>query len=139
MIRDNDLISANIGEMARALESAGADHIEQFLYSLLTPSETDEIAKRWALVKEIAAGTPQREIAKSLGLSLCKITRGSRELKKEGSPFRRMLTLAGVSEDAPAANRTESRPASAPAFRDIGSFAAQHAAERGILPAKRGA
>ncbi|MDR2143572.1 MAG: trp operon repressor, partial [Treponema sp.] len=37
------------------------------------------------------AGMPQREIAKSLEVSLCKITRGSRELKKSGSAFRRIL------------------------------------------------
>jgi TrpR family transcriptional regulator, trp operon repressor len=135
MIRDNDLISTNIEEMARALESAGAELIEQFLYSLLTPSETDEIAKRWALVKEIAAGTPQREIAKSLGLSLCKITRGSRELKKEGSSFKRMLALAGIKLQEIKVERVEARQ---PAFREIGSFAAQHAAERS-MPAKRGA
>jgi TrpR family trp operon transcriptional repressor len=34
---------------------------------------------------------PQRKIAEELGLSLCKITRGSRELKKEGSAFRVLL------------------------------------------------
>jgi len=28
-----------------------------------------------------------------MGLSLCKITRGSRELKKENSPFRRMIRM----------------------------------------------
>jgi TrpR family transcriptional regulator, trp operon repressor len=96
MIRDDALVAANIAEMAQALATAEPELIEKFIYSLLTPSEADEIAKRWALVKEIARGTPQREIAKTLGLSLCKITRGSRELKKEGSPFRKMLELAGT-------------------------------------------
>ncbi|NLK61659.1 MAG: transcriptional regulator, partial [Treponema sp.] len=38
-------------------------------------------------------GTTQREIAKKMGLSLCKITRGSRELKKEDSPFKKMIDL----------------------------------------------
>ncbi len=46
------------------------------------------MAKRWALVKELSHGTAQRRIAEDLGLSLCKITRGSRELKKEGSAFK---------------------------------------------------
>jgi TrpR family trp operon transcriptional repressor len=95
MEQNKDVISSNFAEMARALASASPELVQDFLYSLLTPSEADEIAKRWALVKEIARGTPQREIAKALGLSLCKITRGSRELKKEGSSFRRMLALAG--------------------------------------------
>ncbi|MGB4587298.1 MAG: Trp family transcriptional regulator, partial [Rectinemataceae bacterium] len=65
--------------------------IEEFFYSLLTPAEADEMAKRWALVKELSTGMPQRKIAEELGLSLCKITRGSRELKKEGSAFRMLL------------------------------------------------
>ncbi len=96
MANDTELISSNISEMAHALSSADPVLVEEFLYSLFTASEADEIAKRWALVKQIANGRPQREIAKDLGLSLCKITRGSRELKKESSAFKRMLTLAGV-------------------------------------------
>ena len=96
MVNDSKIVSANISEMAQALSNAAPDLIEEFLYSLFTASEADEIAKRWALVKQIANGRPQREIAKDLGLSLCKITRGSRELKKESSAFKRMLVLAGV-------------------------------------------
>ena len=91
MPRNPELMRHNITEFARALEGADASLIESFLYSLLTPSEADEMAKRWALVKELAQGTPQRRIAEDLGLSLCKITRGSRELKKEGSSFRILL------------------------------------------------
>lgn len=95
MEQNDEIVSANFAEMSRALAAADPELIQNFLYSLFTPSEVDEIAKRWALVKEIAKGTPQREIAKALGLSLCKITRGSRELKKDGSSFRHMLSLAG--------------------------------------------
>jgi TrpR family transcriptional regulator, trp operon repressor len=96
MANDAELISSNLTEMAKALSHADPSLVEEFLYSLFTSSEADEIAKRWALVKQIASGRPQREIAKDLGLSLCKITRGSRELKKESSAFKRMLALAGI-------------------------------------------
>lgn len=96
MIRDPAFISDNLAEMSRALSGADSTLIEDFLYSLFTPAEADEIAKRWALVKRIAEGVPQRDIAKELGLSLCKITRGSRELKKEGSAFKRMLERSGM-------------------------------------------
>jgi TrpR family transcriptional regulator, trp operon repressor len=96
MANDTELIVSNISEMAQALSKADPELIEDFFVCLLTPSEMDEIAKRWALVKQIASGRPQREIAKDLGLSLCKITRGSRELKKESSAFKRMLVLAGI-------------------------------------------
>ncbi|MDP2790844.1 MAG: Trp family transcriptional regulator [Rectinemataceae bacterium] len=81
--------------MASALEGADAALIEEFLYSLLTPAEADEMAKRWALVKELSKGMAQRKIAEELGLSLCKITRGSRELKKQGSAFRMLLERLG--------------------------------------------
>ena len=91
-----ELVTSNISEMAKALSKADPSLVEEFLYSLFTSSEADEIAKRWALVKQIASGRPQREIAKDLGLSLCKITRGSRELKKEASAFKQMLSLAGI-------------------------------------------
>lgn len=94
--RDERLIEDNIDEMARAIAAADdPDLIKQFLYSLFTQAEADEIAKRWALVKRIAEGVPQRTIAAELGLSLCKITRGSRELKKDQSAFKRMLGIAG--------------------------------------------
>jgi TrpR family trp operon transcriptional repressor len=67
--------------------------IADFLACLLTPTELAEVSSRWALVREIDAGTTQREIARKMGLSLCKITRGSRELKKEDSPFKRMIDI----------------------------------------------
>jgi TrpR family trp operon transcriptional repressor len=98
MPRNPELMRHNIAEIARSLEGADAALIEEFLYSLLTPAEADEMAKRWALVKELAHGTPQRRIAEDLGLSLCKITRGSRELKKEGSAFRILLERGETSK-----------------------------------------
>ena len=89
---DDPRVKINLSELASAL--AGTDDpgmIRDFLYCLLTPAEIADIAARWALVKELKRRTPQREIARDLGISLCKITRGSRELKKPGSAFQRML------------------------------------------------
>ncbi|MDA3941100.1 MAG: Trp family transcriptional regulator [Spirochaetia bacterium] len=65
--------------------------IEDFLKSLLTDSESAGVANRWALVRLLDEGMSQRHIAKELGLSLCNITRGSKELKKEDSPFAVMI------------------------------------------------
>jgi len=93
---DTELVEYNLTEMARALAATNDPQlIHNFMYSLFTVAEADEIAKRWALVKRIAEGETQRAIASELGLSLCKITRGSRELKKQDSPFRKMLEVAG--------------------------------------------
>jgi TrpR family trp operon transcriptional repressor len=91
---DDPAVEENLSEMARTLaKTSDGALIESFLRCLLTPAETADIAARWALVKALDQKTPQREIAKKLGLSLCKITRGSRELKKPGSAFEKMLSL----------------------------------------------
>jgi TrpR family trp operon transcriptional repressor len=91
---DDPVVEENLSDLAAALAgTSDSSLIKDFLRCLLTPAETADIAARWALVKALDQKTPQREIAKKLGLSLCKITRGSRELKKPGSAFQKMLTL----------------------------------------------
>jgi len=67
--------------------------ILEFFQCLFTKAELEEFAKRWILVRELDQGVTQREIARKYGMSLCKITRGSKELKKEDSAFRRMLDI----------------------------------------------
>lgn len=59
---------------------------------LFTNAELTDISKRWYLMKEIYRGTPQRTIAKEMEISLCKITRGSKVLKKDDSRFRAILS-----------------------------------------------
>ena len=94
MIIDDPRVKTNLSDLAAALASTGdSGLIEDFLRCLLTPAEIADIAARWALVKDLDAGLPQREIARNLGISLCKITRGSRELKKPNSAWRRLLNL----------------------------------------------
>lgn len=81
-----------LAELAALLHQSGdPDLVEQFLREILTPSEVQGISSRWELVKRLDAGQSQRGIAAELGLSLCKITRGSRELKKPHSALRAML------------------------------------------------
>lgn len=78
----------SIEEISRVLAHTDDENlIRRFLESLLTPSELEEIGSRWALVKLIDSGMSQRKIAGKLRLSLCKITRGSKELKKKNSAF----------------------------------------------------
>ncbi|GHT87321.1 hypothetical protein FACS1894137_14440 [Spirochaetia bacterium] len=92
MQTDDPRVGENIKELSRTLAGIPEpEFIESFLRCLLTPAETADIAARWALVKALDQGQSQREIAKNLGISLCKITRGSRELKKENSAFRRIM------------------------------------------------
>jgi TrpR family trp operon transcriptional repressor len=95
-----------MAEMARALAATSdARSILRFLSSLLTPNEIREIASRWELVKRLEQGDSQRQIARQLGLSLCKITRGSRELKKKDSPFKHMIAALDRLQRRQAASR----------------------------------
>jgi TrpR family trp operon transcriptional repressor len=91
-IETNDpRVKENLNELALTLAgTTDSGLIEDLLRCLLTPAETADIAARWALVKALKEKVPQREIARDLGVSLCKITRGSRELKKPGSAFQRV-------------------------------------------------
>jgi len=84
-------VKKNIAELASVL--AGIDDggfIVNFLNCLLTPAELADIASRWALVKALKLKVTHREIAKDLGISLCKITKGSRVLKNPESAFARL-------------------------------------------------
>lgn len=65
--------------LATTRESAA---MRELLEALLTPQERARLALRWRLVCLLVAGVHQRTIAQKLGISLCKITRGSRELKR---------------------------------------------------------
>lgn len=75
-----------------------ASLIEDFFKCLFTSAELKDFSNRWHLVKELDAGTTQREISRKYGMSLCNITRGSREMKKEGSAFRKVLDMLKESE-----------------------------------------
>lgn len=72
-------------------EEKDSNFLKEFFTCLFTPSELIDVGKRWLLVKELDKGTTQREIARMFKMSLCRITRGSRELKKENSAFQKML------------------------------------------------
>jgi TrpR family trp operon transcriptional repressor len=88
------LLEGSFDELSRVLTASGdPELVKAFLTSLLTPSERLDIAARWELVHRIDNGETQRQVAAELGVSLCKITRGSKELKKPDSPFKAMLRL----------------------------------------------
>lgn len=65
--------------------------LRAFLRDLLTPAEYRDTALRWRIVKLLSQGIPQRDIAGSLGVSLSKITRGSRELADIEGGFAKAL------------------------------------------------
>ncbi|MDR0683723.1 MAG: trp operon repressor [Spirochaetaceae bacterium] len=86
------VVNENLAEMSALLaETNDKGLIQDFLRELFTPAECIDVAARWALIKALNRGIPQRTIAKDLGLSLCKITRGSKELRKPDSALAKML------------------------------------------------
>ncbi len=90
-----ELVDESIRELCKLiLKSNDEEFIYNFFVCMFTKPELKDIASRWLLVKEIDKGTTQREIAKEFSMSLCKITRGSRELHKDDSAFRKMLEMS---------------------------------------------
>ena len=69
------------------------DELNQFFNDIFTPAELDDISLRWKLLKDLHNGMTQRKIAEKYGISLCKITRGSKVLKDKASVVLKVLNL----------------------------------------------
>ena len=81
-----------LNELSAALASVNEQgSMLRFLEELHTPSELKDMALRWRLLKMLNQGYPQREIARKLKISLCKITRGSRILKDRSSVIKELI------------------------------------------------
>lgn len=65
------------------------------LQDILTPQELESLAVRWQEVQMIAAGFTQREVAKKLGISISKVTRGSRQMQFGTGGFKIFLKKLG--------------------------------------------
>ncbi len=82
----------NIDQICRYLAKQNdPQRIKDFLSGLFTPAEIRDMESRWEIVKRLNNGHTQRAIARELHLGLCKITRGSKELKKPGSPLKQAV------------------------------------------------
>lgn len=65
--------------------------MESFFKELLTESEIETLSKRWRILRMLNKGITQRDIAKELQVSLCKVTRGAKILKDEKSILAKMI------------------------------------------------
>lgn len=65
--------------------------VEELLKDILTPHEIKVVAERWQIVKAISEKVPHRKIAKNLGISIAKVTRGSKALKKSHGGFKKFF------------------------------------------------
>jgi TrpR family trp operon transcriptional repressor len=82
-----------LGALCRVRDRGTMDRL---LREVLTSAERRDLALRWELMRRLVAGESQRKIAQELGISLCKITRGSRVIRTRGSVCRRLLGRAGA-------------------------------------------
>ena len=67
------------------------EDIEKFFMEILTENERKDLSLRWDLLKRLHKNIPQRVIASDLGISLCRITRGSKILKSGDSIIKSIL------------------------------------------------
>ncbi len=61
--------------------------VEMLLEDILTPQEKASLLERWRIIQELHKGTPQRDISKKLGVSISKVTRGSRMMQHGSGGF----------------------------------------------------
>jgi TrpR family transcriptional regulator, trp operon repressor len=73
-------------------EISSEDEMSKLFEEIFTTKEKYDLALRWRLMKDLYNSVPQREIAHNLGISLCKITRGSKILKQEESICRNLIS-----------------------------------------------
>jgi len=64
------------------LKANSKEKLENLLKGLLTPSEIQELAERFRIVRLLKKGVAQHEIAKRLNIGVATVTRGSKELKQ---------------------------------------------------------
>ena len=77
---------ASIAEKKENLEE-----LDLFFQEIFTPGELADLSLRWKLLTDLDRGMTQRKIAEKYSISLCKITRGSKILKKKNSIVLKLL------------------------------------------------
>jgi TrpR family trp operon transcriptional repressor len=79
-------------ELAKIFASiSDSNDMHRLMCELMSESEMDDLIKRWVLMEQLMEGKTQRAIAKDLGVSLCKITRGAKVLKHDMSTSRKII------------------------------------------------
>lgn len=81
----------SIEELSILLSKMTQKEINNFLHEILTDSEISDLSKRWRILKLLDRNFTQRDVAKELGVSLCKVTRGAKILKNSNAITRKMI------------------------------------------------
>lgn len=79
-------MNSNIKEISKLIHGLESEtQICDLLSEILTESELETLSKRWRILCMLAQGKTQRDIARDLNVSLCKVTRGAKILKNENT------------------------------------------------------
>ena len=82
----NRNIEREIIDIAEVIKTTKTDKETLRLFEeIFTAPELETLKKRWCILKMLSEGKSQREIAKTLQVSLCKVTRGAKILKDKKS------------------------------------------------------
>ena len=68
------------------------DQLRAFIDDMFTEKEVEDVVQRYLLMDDLYKGKSQRDIARDRSMSLCKITRGSKMLKKKNGFMRRFFS-----------------------------------------------
>ena len=92
MNSNRQVTDKNIMQICQAIsEMKSSEEVYNFLFEVLTDAEIDALSKRWRILNMLHSGVTQREIAKELHVSLCKITRGAAILKNKNAITNKIL------------------------------------------------
>ena len=80
-----------IEQISKNIINMSEKEIVEFFKEIMTPAEIATLSKRWRIIEMLSEGCTQREIAKELGVSLCKVTRGAKILKKQNSVTKKII------------------------------------------------
>ena len=89
--RNKEAKMAILEEISENIINMSQKEIIEFFEEIMTKSEIEALSKRWRIIEMLDEGYTQREIAKELGVSLCKVTRGAKILKKQNSVTKKII------------------------------------------------
>ena len=68
------------------------EELKSFIDDMFTEKEVEDVVQRYLLMDDLYRGKSQRDIARDRSMSLCKITRGSKMLKKKEGFMRKFFS-----------------------------------------------
>ena len=68
------------------------EELKSLIDDMFTEKEVEDVVQRYLLMDDLYRGKSQRDIARDRSMSLCKITRGSKMLKKKEGFMRKFFS-----------------------------------------------